>query len=511
MRTLLLLVACAPLAACTEADDGTAVATESVATEAVTIQPLSPAVQHGRDVWFNNDYGGGKFFAFLKNHPDPTKRIDLGFANVVATPRAQRFDVWGVINDPDCVADPAGGPDLCPDPEASGVVGIRKHVLPNGTVLYGTACASCHAGFDPLHPPDDPNEPEWKNVHATIGNSYLQIGKLFAANLAATDPRRILFESWPPGSVDTTLLFDDGIMNPGVITHFWEWKHRPHFDVGTGAPQLRNGQGGEDDLGPGPAAIRVYTNIGVCFQECTLPAMLAGQPIDVASCKASCADFPPDQDLADLGEFLGSFRAPQYPGNPPPVVALWGRHVFDQSCASCHDRSGDRRFTITNDEVNPLVADPANATNACRALTTNWEAGRLWAQFSSQLYKDRVVAGNRGYRTMPLAGIWATSPLLHNQAIGPRPPADAAPWERAGDFWDAMWELLSANRTPVVLTLPVQVGPFPAGTPLHYVFSRNAATGALRCSDFVENKGHYYGADLSVWDKVALIYWLQYQ
>jgi cytochrome c5 len=511
MRPLLLLAACCPLIACADVDSTTDGDSTAIDTTTEIQEVQSGAVQHGRDVWFENDYGGGKFFAFLKNHPDPAKRIDIGFANVVNTPRAQRFDVWGVINDPDCVANPAGGADLCDDPEASGVVGIRKHVLPNGAVLYGTACASCHAGFDPLHPPDDPNEPEWSNIHATIGNGYLQIGKLFAANLAPTDPRGILFASWPPGSVDTTLLFDDGIMNPGVITAFWEWKNRPHFDVGLDKPQLRNGQGGEDDLGPGPAAIRVYTNIGVCFQECTLPAMLSGQPIDVDACRASCADFPPEQDLNDLGEFLATFRAPRYPGQPNPILGLYGRLVFDANCESCHDRSGNRRFTVTNDEVNALVDDPANATNACRALTTNWETGKLWAEFSSQVYKDRVTAGKRGYRTMPLAGIWSTSPLLHNQSIGPRPPADAAPWERAGAYWDAMWELLSPSRPPVVLTLPVAVGPFPAGTPLHYVFSRNAQTGAINCTDLVENKGHYYGANLGTLDKIALIYWLQYQ
>ena len=63
-----------------------------------------------------------------------------------------------------------------------------------------------------------------------------------------------------------------------------------------------------------------------------------------------------------------------------------------------------------------------HATNACRALTTNWLGGKLWGQFSSQVYKDRYAAGNMGYRTMPLSGIWATSPFLHNPSIGELPP-----------------------------------------------------------------------------------------
>ena len=74
-----------------------------------------------------------------------------------------------------------------------------------------------------------------------------------------------------------------------------------------------------------------------------------------------------------------------------------------------------------------------------------------------------------------------------------------------------MWELLKAQRTPKINVLPVQVGPFPPGTPLTDVFSRDPVTGELLCSDAVENRGHHYGSDLSDSDKDALIYWLLYQ
>ena len=188
-----------------------------------------------------------------------------------------RFDVWGVINDPDCRANPAGGPDICDDPEATGVVGIRRSPT---TGLLGVACAACHAGIDPNRPPADPNEPTWDNVHPTIGNMYLKAGNIFAVNLPETDLRRLMFAAWPDGTVDTTALFNDGIMNPGTVTAFWNHAFRPKFDNGTGGePELRNGQGGEDDLGGDIAALRVYTNIGVCFQECTLPAVLTDSPM----------------------------------------------------------------------------------------------------------------------------------------------------------------------------------------------------------------------------------------
>jgi cytochrome c5 len=478
------------------------------ASEPVDACRPASAVARGREIWLKNTYGGEKFFWLLANASDPAQRIDIGFRNVVETPREERFDRWGVINDPDCHADPNGGPDICDDPNATGVVGIRKFPGPGGTTIYGVACASCHAGLDPIHPPRDPNLPEWKNIHLTIGNKYLKSGALFGANLPAGDPRAILFAAWPPGTVDTTLLFNDGIMNPGIITQIWELKHRRLFDAGVAEPQLRNAQGGEDDLGLAIAARRVYTNIGVCFQECVAEKVAAGLPIDIAECVAKCPDFPPDQDMRDLAKFLFSVPHPAYPGRAAPARTYErGRKAFESACAGCHSTKGELKKVLSNDEVNLLRDLGENAPNACRALTTNWDAGHIWAEFSPSVFKAR---GGKGYRTLLLSGIWSVPPYLHNNSVGVWAPPAGSPEERATAYRTSMRQLLSRDRPPVVFTLPVQVGPFPAGTPLSEVFSR-APDGTLLCDDFVENHGHYYGADLSAEDKEALITWLLYQ
>jgi hypothetical protein len=470
---------------------------------------LSPAEQHGRDVWFQQTFGGEKFFFFLANHPDPAKRIRIAFDEMVKTPRAARFATWGVINDPDCVANPQGGADLCADPEATGVVGIRKRPGPGGATLYGVACAGCHAGFDPLDPPADPAEPTWDNIHPTVGNQYAKFGKIFAANLGPSDVRRLMFAAWPDGAVDTTALFNDNIMNPGVVTAFWDQRHRKTFDVGMADEQLRNGQGGEDDVGGDLAAVRVYMNIGVCFAECVAPRPDRpdpGAPIDLDQCRRDCADYPPQSDLDDMGAFLRSVRSPQYPERPRRVLRyVAGAIAFQASCSGCHVTQGEGRRVYSDDEVNPL---DAQATNSCRARTTNWDRGKLWAAFSSEVYKNR---GYKGYRTMPLTGIWATAPFMHNQSIGPWADAEASPQERVASYEAAMAELLSDTRTPKIFTLPMAVGPFPMGTPLTLVFSRDPATGQVLCDDAVENRGHTFGADLPGFWKDALIYWLRFQ
>jgi mono/diheme cytochrome c family protein len=378
------------------------------------------------------------------------------------------------------------------------------------------SCASCHAGFNPLNPPKDVSEPSWDNIHPTIGNQHLKSGKILAANLPANDPRRLMLEAWPDGTVDTTALFSDHIMNPGMITPIWELRHRPTFNVGLDEPKLRMGQGGEDDLGGQRAALRVYTNIGVCFSECVAPRLADGRPIDLEQCRRDCTDLPPEQDLDDLNKFLHSIKAPKFPKSinvesSKRHLFVEGRKVFENNCASCHTLKNEAGRVLSNDKVNSLVEDPRNATNACRALTSQWEADHLWATFSSQVYKDRAAAGLKGYRTLPLVGVWATAPFLHNNSVGPYPPANASPQERAAAYEAAMRELLSLHRLPKINTLPIPVGPFPAGTPLTMVFSRDPATGVLLCDDVVENKGHYYGAELPDEDKEALIFWLKRQ
>ncbi len=492
---------------------------DAEAPDEVTVSSLNEQERRGRDIWFNNTYGGEKFFRFLENHPDPQRRIKIGFEKVLRTPRELRFAVWGVINDPDCTSGGAGNFDVCPDPTASGVVGIRKFPDGQGGYLYGAACASCHAGFDPLNPPADPAEPEWDNIHATIGNQFLKTGKLFAANLAPDDIRALMFLAWPDGTVDTTALFNDHIMNPGVMTAFWEHHHRNEFEVeGYDEPKLRNGQGGEDDVGGDIAALRVYTNIGVCFFECVAPAVAQNRPISIDECRQTCPDFPPQQDLDDLTNFLATHSAPRYPGpKPGNDVMERGRQVFEANCASCHDNSGRLSRVLSNDEVNSLASLGSNAMNACRALGTNWDPGHIWAEFASSTHHQRSIDGTKGYRSMPLAGIWSTAPFFHNQSIGGPAPSPSDPPEARGAAYEAaMRELLSTSRVPRVNVTPFDITTpdgtvIPAGTPLTFIFSRNPETGEILCADYVENRGHYYGANLSDADKDALIQWLKFQ
>lgn len=518
MRTLIAVVATTiSTSACLQPDDAPEPATS------VSEQALSPAEQHGRELWLTATFGGEKFFSLIV--PQPPFGLQIGFDIALRTPRSERFTQWGLINDPDCTDGDASTDffDRCPDEHATGVIGVRKFANPSGRdpkVLFGVTCASCHAGLSATNPPDDPNHPCWNNIDLTIGNQFLDIGKIFAAHLTTHDPRYHVFHSWPLGTVDTTVLESDHINNPGMITPIWNLNERPFFDLHRGGTPVhvhRNGQGGEDDVGCELAALRVYFNIGMCAAECMIGHLANGPggtqtPIDLDQCRQACPQFgEAETKVGDVCAFMESARSPRLPGRyiDHRLVAR-GREVFANACSSCHsDGDPPAQNVLSNDLVHPASV---LGINRCRSLTTNWQAAHIWAAFSSDEQKARGVGF---YRTLPLRAAWATAPFFHNNRLGdyngdPTIAGRLAAFDAAMDQLLSPWQrdfLGSIARTSDWIVLPTPIGQVtvPAGFPVALYANLDPHNPLVNlCPDLVENQGHYYGVLLSPHDKRAL-------
>lgn len=548
MRHLVLIVASTMLAgaaACSGPGD-VLPSDDDGAHIAETHESLSLKEQHGRDVWFKSTFGGEKFFSLVL--PAPPFGLQVGLDEVLTSNRNTRFDVYGVINDPDCTQGDAttGFLDRCTDPQSAGIIGVRKfpNPLPDGPrVLVGVACASCHAGLDPSNPPSDPNHPAWSNIHPTVGNQFIDIGKIFSAHLSPHDPRYQVFRSWAPGTVDTTAIESDHINNPGIITQFFDLPRRPFFAFSHGGVPIRvhqMGQGGEDSVGCELAALRVFFNIGMCARECMVSHLANGPggtqtPIDLNQCRSDCADFrDAEAAVGDMCSFMNTTRPPrlvQAPGGPSFIDATVqhrGKTVFAATCASCHSNGeGLGPNDVLSDDAihrasgfDPFGGEPAGAigTHRCRSLSTNWQAGHIWAPFASDQYQSRPTGGAGFYRDVPLQALWATAPFLHNNRLGlfNHDPSVAG---RIAAYEDAMDKLLNPSRrnflASIVLTtdsvsLPGIPFTLPAGTPVN-VFASSDPADPLHslCPDLVENGGHYFGSHLSSADKYALKEWLK--
>ncbi len=206
-------------------------------------------------------------------------------------------------------------------------------------------------------------------------------------------------------------------------------------------------------------------------------------------------------------------------------------------------------------------------TNIGRAMGTNAIQGHVWEEFSSQTYKDQPAAGKltglynpvrpnrpiefqppaggRGYYRVPtLSGVWATAPYFHNNSLGLF-NSDPSITGRLAAFSDGMEKLLWPEKrlgvksmwtTSVDSELPLESGyklKVPKGTPVKLFANINAPNlqllrndnfftrfigaligrGLLRdvllknnlSPDFVVDRGHTYGKELSDADKRALI------
>jgi hypothetical protein len=632
---------------------------------------LTPLQQEGRDTWYfwtggdtdaqGNVVGDQALWRFLAVRSHGT--VDLLQA-VDSRYREERFQRFGVINDPGCKQ--ANAPDqyglwldICTPVdgtgsvgEAAGVVGLRrfknpkfdpkawnlaKYLADPGTIeppyLIGVACGFCHVGFNPLHPPADPEHPTWHNLQPGIGNQYFREQIFNTAKYPATrglkpsDFRWQVANAEPPGTSDTSQVATDHIDNAGTMNNIAYLNFRPmHSEVtadGVKRQVFHVLKDGADSVGaaclddpaekPGIndtacAALRGYVNIGVCagvwttLQDTVYGLTRAQAPFDIK--KARQASKPCDESwtatearLEGLEAFLrslGPLRLADADGGNQHLskdegVLRRGKIVFADNCARCHsskrppanfEGSEVQWFEeavlrpdfphenfLSDDEKYPVSEI---GTNAGRALATNAERGQIWEEFSSESYKNSSpvkvsglvnplhpslqlppieATGGRGYyRTPSLINIWATAPYLHNNSVGLY-NSDPSVAGRLAAYKSGMEMLLwpewrpglksirrtteksrfefeegasvcVARNTPVDLIANAHVSPrehLRRDKFFDDVLCRITGSGAVNglflhmdnAPDFVQDRGHIYGAELADADKRALMEYMK--
>ena len=380
----------------------------------------------------------------------------------------------------------------------------------------GISCGSCHIAFNPCKPPDDPENPKWQNLASAIGNQYIREGPVFAHNVKEGGFFWEMLKAQPPGTSDTSRIATDNINNPNAINPIFLLGER----VREGEEEKLTGQtlllpiirdsvnkdaesvtmpvphvlkDGADSVGVVGATLRVYINIGSYSQHFlqqhnVLIGLTPQKPFEIATAqKYSVYWLATQQKFVNVGKFfarLQSFRLEDAPGwqafiTQDQGVMTRGKIVFAENCAACHSSkrppagedetawfrkevlkpdfrennffSDDRRYPITKIQ-----------TNAARACGTNAMRGHIWANFSSETYKNlpsvgtikvwnpysnadedfKMQGGGPGYyRTASLISVWSSAPLLHNNTLG-KFTGDPSVAGRMEAFNDAITKLL---------------------------------------------------------------------
>jgi hypothetical protein len=399
--------------------------------------------------------------------------------------RDERFKRFGVMNDPDCKK--AKGPDEyglwlddCSSPdvphvadipgESVGVVGLRRFLNPNFVAavwdvnkyradpasveppyLIGIACAFCHVGFHPLHPPTNPEHPEWRNLHPGIGNQYFR-EQIFntakypmSRGLKKNDFQWQVANAQLPGTSETSQVATDHINNPNTINNIAYLNFRPmHDEITTDGVHRKVFdvlKDGADSIGaaclddptevPGLndtacAALRVYVNIGVCAAIwTTLQDPVYGLrrpqspfvPKNARQENKACDEgwTATEGRIGGLEAFLRTLTpmrladadggAERLPKNQQ--VLNRGKLAFAEKCARCHSSKRPpanyagaevdwfkiavmRDDFLTDNYLSDDVRHPVTeiGTNIARAMASNATEGMIWQNFSSTTYKE---------------------------------------------------------------------------------------------------------------------------
>jgi hypothetical protein len=168
----------------------------------------------------------------------------------------------------------------------------------------GMTCGFCHVGPNPIHPPADPNRPQWAELNSTVGAQYLWMDRVFVYAADKTNFLYQLVHSYPVGTMDTSLVSTDYIDNPRTMNAIYSLEPRLALSHRWGKETLKNGEldnkqlpeffdtpniswsphvlkDGSDSVGVLGALNRVYINIGLYSEDWLMHfnPFLGGKPI----------------------------------------------------------------------------------------------------------------------------------------------------------------------------------------------------------------------------------------
>jgi hypothetical protein len=238
----------------------------------------------------------------------------------------------------------------------------------------GMACGFCHVGPSPLHPPADPSNPQFANLNSTVGAQYLWMDRVFVYSGDNNNFLYQLMHSYPPGTMDTSLVSTDYINNPRTMNAVYLLKERldqsllwgketlkgsernnkqlpPYFNAPDTSWSPRVLKDGSDSVGVMGALNRVYINIGLYSEDWLthFNPFFGGKkitPIAIATAeKESSYWLATEIGTFQMAKFLVKAGQPDHLADAPEgkqyltadtATLDRGKIVFAETCARCH-------------------------------------------------------------------------------------------------------------------------------------------------------------------------------
>ncbi|HVZ10392.1 hypothetical protein [Rhodopila sp.] len=294
----------------------------------------------------------------------------------------------------------------------------------------GMSCGFCHVGPSPIHPPADPENPQWSELNSTVGAQYFWFDRVFVWSADKANYIFQLLHTYRPGALDTSLVSTDAILNPRTMNAIYQLGPRVMQAKPFGRELLTGGQldnkqfndfvssgplttlydkpyvytprvlkDGSDSVGALGALNRVYLNIGLFSEEWLLHfnAFAGGKritPIRIADAERNSAYWQAtEQQTPSMAAFLVAAGRPDRLADlPPPTRDLYltkdeatlerGKTVFAERCARCH--SGKL--------PHPVAGMEGPGTETCNGPSYLQCWNTYWAWTKTDDFKQKMLA-----------------------------------------------------------------------------------------------------------------------
>ncbi len=293
----------------------------------------------------------------------------------------------------------------------------------------GMACAFCHIGPSPIHPPADPENPKWENLNSTVGAQYFWFDRVFVWNADQSNFIFQLLHAYQPGALDTSLVSSDSIVNPRTMNAIYALGTRLTHALPFGRELLTGGQlnnkqfndfvqsgpltnlykkpyvytprvlkDGSDSVGALGALNRVYLNIGLFSEEWLqhfrpFVSVKPMSPITIADADRNSIYWQAtEQQTFAMAEFLLKAGQPDRLADlPPPQRDRYltadattldrGKTVFAERCARCHSSKLPR----------PVVGMEGAGTENCNGPNYLSCWNKYWTWTKTDDFKQKML------------------------------------------------------------------------------------------------------------------------
>ena len=196
--------------------------------------------------------------------------------------------------------------------------------------------------------------------------------------------------------------------------------------------------------------------------------------------------------MARVRAWLMKVQPPEYPYEIDQALAKRGKVIFNNYCASCHDKTGAKIGQIT--PIDEIRTDRGRLDSYTYELASNQNLTFSGITYNGVDQRFSHFTKTNGYVNGLLDGVWLRSPYLHNGSVPTLRDLLNKPAARPKTFYRG-YDVFDKKNVGYISTLPEENGK-------KFFLYDTARPGN-------HNTGHLYGTNLPNEDKDALLEYLK--